>query len=69
MQYEYRVHNTQEVWLFFADGGGERFAVMQGPNGAELVARLLNENLARIENAKAEVTLIGKCIDQLKNGS
>lgn len=44
---EYRVVG-HEVWLFYADGGEERFAVLEGPNGAALVARLLNENLARI---------------------
>jgi hypothetical protein len=44
---EYRVVG-HEVWLFYADGGGERFARLEGPNGAALVARLLNENLAKI---------------------
>lgn len=46
---EYRVYRIQEVWLFYPDGGGERFARLEGPKGAELVARLLNENLAKIE--------------------
>lgn len=45
---EYRVYRTQEVWLFYPDGGGERFAKLEGPKGAELVARLLNENLAKL---------------------
>lgn len=49
---EYRVEGS-EVWLYYADGGGERFARMEGPKGAELVARLLNENLARLAAEKA----------------
>jgi hypothetical protein len=49
---EYRVYRIQEVWLFYADGGGERFAKLEGPQGAELVARLLNENLAKIAAEK-----------------
>lgn len=53
IQVEYRVYHNQEVWLFYPDGGGERFAVMEGPRGAELVARLLNENLARLAAEKA----------------
>jgi hypothetical protein len=48
---EYRVVG-HEVWLFYADGGEERFAVLEGPNGAALVARLLNKNLAEIAAEK-----------------
>lgn len=45
---EYRATYKDEVWLFYPDGGGERFARLEGPKGAELVARLLNENLAKV---------------------
>ena len=45
---EYKHYRPQEVWLFYPDGGGTLFATTETEEGAELLVRLLNDNLARL---------------------
>lgn len=49
---EYRHYHPQEVWRFHADGGGERFARCESKAAADLLVRLLNDNLAALKEGK-----------------